>query len=255
MRALHRPETIFSLRHVPSWLLLAAAAGTVNGLAFLAAERFVTHVTGTATSLGMAAAKFWLAADFAVVLGCFVLGAAAAAFAIDVRAERGERPLYAWPLFLTSLLIAGVALAGRWGAFGPFGGAVDQPADFAMLSALSFAMGLQNGAVATSTGLVVRTTHLTGPATDLGLNLAQLAVAAGERRELALRNVALRASKIAAFIAGATFAVPLARALEYGAFLVPAVQVALANVLSFVEVPNEQGRDAGRAPGGPLPER
>ena len=29
---LHTPETIYSPRHVPSWLLLAGAAGTVNGV-------------------------------------------------------------------------------------------------------------------------------------------------------------------------------------------------------------------------------
>ena len=38
-----------------------------------------------------------------------------------------------------------------------------------LLSLLAFAMGLQNAAVASTTGLAVRTTHLTGPATDLGI--------------------------------------------------------------------------------------
>lgn len=237
MRQLHRPETIFSLRHLPSWLLLAGAAGMVNAIAFLATQRFVTHVTGTATRLGMALASFWLAVDFAVVLVFFVLGAMLASVMIDVRAERGKKPWYAAPLFLTALLVLAVALAGRAGVFGPFGGSVDQPADFGLLSVLSFAMGLQNGAVATSTGLVVRTTHLTGPATDLGLGLAELLfVKKSERRSLVKRNVALRASKILSFVAGAAAAVPLANALDYAAFVVPALVVATANVLSFLDV-------------------
>lgn len=42
---LHTPETIYSPRHVPSWLLLACAAGIVNGFAFLMCQQFVTHVT------------------------------------------------------------------------------------------------------------------------------------------------------------------------------------------------------------------
>jgi uncharacterized membrane protein YoaK (UPF0700 family) len=125
-----------------------------------------------------------------------------------------------------------------------------------VLSLLSFAMGLQNGAVATSTGMVVRTTHLTGPATDLGLHLAQFAATTGERRGTALRNAALRASKVVAFVAGAAVAVPLARAFGYGALLVPAAQVALANVLSFVDSREARdGRAGPNASGAGRPER
>jgi uncharacterized membrane protein YoaK (UPF0700 family) len=53
--ALHNPGTIFSLRHTPSWLLLSFAAGSVNTTAFFACKRFVTHMTCTATQIGMAA--------------------------------------------------------------------------------------------------------------------------------------------------------------------------------------------------------
>lgn len=217
----------------------------VNATAFLATQRFVTHVTGTATRLGMALASFWLAVDFAVVLVFFILGAMTASVLIDVRAHRGRTPWYSAPLFLTASLIAGVGVAGRAGFFGPFGGAVDQPADFVLLSVLSFAMGLQNGAVATSTGLVVRTTHLTGPATDLGLGLAELLfVDAQARRPLVKRNVFLRASKILSFVAGAALAVPLANAFGYLAFIAPALVVATANVLSFVEIRVRIDREA-----------
>jgi uncharacterized membrane protein YoaK (UPF0700 family) len=242
MRQLHKPETIYSLRHVPSWLLLTGAAGMVNSIALLATDRFVTHVTGTATRVGMAFASFWLAADFAIVLVCFILGAMAASCLLDVRADHGRSPLFGVPLFVTAGLVAAVAIAGRLGWLAPFGGAVDQPADFVLLSALSFAMGLQNGAVATSTGLVVRTTHLTGPATDLGLSLAAALFGRAEGRDLAKRNAALRAGKIASFVLGAALAVPLARAFGYSAFLVPAGAIVTANVLSFLDVEAEAPR-------------
>jgi len=233
MRQLHKPEAIFSLRHVPSWLLLAGSAGMVNGIAYMATSRFVTHVTGTATQLGMDAATLWLAFDIALVLVCFVAGAFAAASVIDVRAHRGKRPLYGLPLLVTGLLVGGAGVAGKLGAFGPFGGGVERPADFLLLSVLSFAMGLQNGAVATSTGMVVRTTHLTGPATDLGLSFAELLFARGERRGVAKRNAALRAAKIGSFVAGACVAVPAARAAQLGALVIPAAAILLANGLSF----------------------
>jgi uncharacterized membrane protein YoaK (UPF0700 family) len=242
MRQLHKPETIFSLRHLPSWMLLTGSAGMVNATAFLATERFVTHVTGTVTRIGMAAANFWLVVDFVIVLVSFILGAMAASCVLDVRAEHGKQPLYPLPLFSAAALIAAAGISGQLGWLGPFGGTVDQPADFVLLSILSFAMGLQNGAVATSTGMVVRTTHLTGPATDLGLGLAELIFAAGERRKQVRRNVGLRAAKIISFVLGAALAVPLSRAFQYGAFLVPAAAIAVANVMSFLRFPSGANR-------------
>jgi uncharacterized membrane protein YoaK (UPF0700 family) len=88
MRQLHKPETIFSLRHLPSWMLLTASAGMVNVIAFLGTERFVTHVTGTVTRIGMALASFWLAVDFLTVLVCFIVGAMAASCVLDGRTPR-----------------------------------------------------------------------------------------------------------------------------------------------------------------------
>lgn len=117
---------------------------------------------------------------------------------------------------------------------------MDQLADYGLLAVLCFAMGLQNGAVTSSTGLVVRTTHLTGPATDLGLSLSELVFLDGERRALAKRNSALRAGKIVAFITGAALAVPLSREFEYAALFVPAAAIVVANFLSFCPVPTHR---------------
>lgn len=240
---LHLPDAIYSLRHVPSWMLLTAAAGMVNVIAILATQQFVTHITGTATRFGMESATIWPALELGAVLLFFVIGAMFASWLLDVRSERGRRPLHAVPLFITASLIALVGIAGMLGVFGPFGGEVDRPADYGLLAVLCFAMGLQNGAVATSTGLVVRTTHLTGPATDLGLSLSQILFLDGEHRARAKRTAALRAGKIAAFIGGAALAVPLSRRLEFAAMFVPAAAIVVANVLSFVFIaPAREGR-------------
>jgi uncharacterized membrane protein YoaK (UPF0700 family) len=120
--------------------------------------------------------------------------------------------------------------------FGIFGGSVEGPRDFAFLSILAFAMGLQNAAVATSTGQLVRTTHMTGPATDLGVHLTTALYVEGEARKTALRQAFLRAGKIFAFAAGGAVGAALAHTSGYGAFFVPAVVVFLATTLSFVNV-------------------
>jgi len=130
--------------------------------------------------------------------------------------------------------VAAVAGLGHSGLFGPFGGSVEQPADFAFLCLLSIAMGAQNAAVATNTGLLVRTTHLTGPATDLGLSLAATVLSRGEARTRAFQGSVLRAGKILAFGAGSALMVPLVAKLGYLAFLVPSVLTLAATALSFV---------------------
>src|SRR4051794_28222888 len=105
---LHTPETIYSPRHVPSWLLLAAAAGMVNGVAFLMCEQFVTHVTGTVTRLGLEWPHVGVAIEYAVVFASFLAGAVTSVVAIQARARRGKRPRWAVPLVSVALILVGV---------------------------------------------------------------------------------------------------------------------------------------------------
>ena len=253
---LHTPDTIYSPRHLPSWFLLAGAAGAVNGVAFLMCEQFVTHVTGTVTRMGLEWLHVGIAAEYAVILLSFIAGAAASVITIQARAQRGKRPHWATPLIAVALILAGVALAGRAGAFGRFGGthAADPP-PVVLLSLLAFAMGLQNAAVASTTGLAVRTTHLTGPTTDLGIHLGTALLATGAERREALRGAALRGGKVVAFMLGASLAVPLVWALGYLALLAPAAFVVVASVLSFVpdgspsDFPFRAGDGSARAAG------
>lgn len=244
--ALHTPEQILSFRHAPTWLMLTFASGCVNAAAFVACQRFVTHVTGTATSLGMEVARLNIFLDFALVLVSFVVGAMTSAWLINARAQRGKTPLHVVPLLGVAAATAGVAFAGHAGLLGAFGGEVDETVDFVLLSVLSFASGLQNASVATSTGLLVRTTHLTGPATDLGIHLVELVYAEGEARQKAMQHALLRTGKIVGFTLGAAAGVWLAHSIQFLAFLVPSAVVMLATVLSFLPRPAEASLGASQ---------
>lgn len=117
------------------------------------------------------------------------------------------------------MLLSGVAIGGGAGWFGVFGGIVaSDPPPFILLSILAFSMGMQNAAVASTTGLAVRTTHLTGPMTDLGIHL----------------GAALRGGKVLAFVSGAAISVSLSAALGYFILLPAALFVTVAAVLSFL---------------------
>jgi len=233
MMALHPKRDVLSLRHLASWMMLAAAAGAVNTVAFMACERFVAHVTGTVMRLGLEE-QTTLLIDYALLLLWFVLGAMASVLAIDRRYYRGMRPLHEVPLVVVAVLLVVVALLGARGVFGAFGGEGQSTDTWVFLSLLAFAMGLQNAAVATSTGALVRTTHLTGPTTDLGVQLASAMCVHGEARRDALQGAGLRAGKIVGFTAGVIAAVPLASRVGYSAFLLPAALVLMATLISFL---------------------
>src|SRR5262249_35454977 len=152
-----------------------------------------------------------IAVEYAAVLLSFIAGASASVITIQARARRGKKPSWVTPLVLVALILVGVAFTGEAGVFGRFGVThTADPPPFILLSLLAFAMGLQNAAVATTTGLAVRTTHLTGPATDLGVHLGTALLATGAERREALRGAALRGGKAVAFILGASLSVPLA---------------------------------------------
>jgi uncharacterized membrane protein YoaK (UPF0700 family) len=220
-----------SVRLLPSWALLAFAAGAVNVGAFLACQRFVAHVTGNLTMMGANLNE--LALDSVAVLLCFIVGATSAIVLVR-RFGIGDRFLPYWiPLMLVSLVLGVVALLGRLGFFGDFGGTVETPHDLALLCMLSFSMGMQNAAVASSTDNAVRTTHMTGPATDFAVAAATLLVGKQEERGRAWRSALLRGTKLASFVLGAIMMVPLCRQIGFLAFLVPAVACTIATLTNY----------------------
>lgn len=238
MALLHAPDSVFSWRHTPTWLMLCAAAGAVNAIAFIASASFVTHLTGNVSRIGLGAAELTLALEGALVLGCFVLGAITAALLLQGRSSRGRRPLYAAPLLTVSALLTGVAIAGLYGAFGPLGEAMEGRLAAVFVATLAFAMGLQNAAVTATTGFV-RTAHLTGPATDLGIHVVTAFYARGDQRRDAARHAALRLGKIITYTLGAAIGAVLVELFGYAAFFGPAAVVFAATLLSFVSFERE----------------
>ncbi len=139
---------------------LAFIAGMVNVVGLLGFEhQAVTHLTGTTSMLAAALAGLDGAAalHFATIIGSFVAGTVLSGFLIqDSTLQLGRR--YGVALLLESLLLcAAVPLLYRGSSFGIY--------------SASCACGLQNAMVSTYSGSVVRTTHLSGMFTDLGIFL------------------------------------------------------------------------------------
>lgn len=149
---------------------LAFIAGAANAGAFLAVGLYTSHMTGLVSSIAdhVALGEVALALGALGAVVSFLLGAMTSAFMINFARRRALRSLYALPLLLEAGLlltfgILGASLARVPGLFVP-----------ATVMLLCFMMGLQNAVITKVSGSVVRTTHLTGVITDLGIELGRL---------------------------------------------------------------------------------
>ncbi|QDT57250.1 hypothetical protein Pan44_53180 [Caulifigura coniformis] len=217
---------------VASWLLLAGAAGAVNGFAFVMCRQYVTHISGTFTQIGLESNRLELAAKSAALVLSFILGAFTSSLAFRGASGATRRQSWTIPLLVVATLLIALAVTGRSGAFGTFG--TEATLDIrvvVLLAVLSYAMGLQNAVVTLATDPAVRTTHVTGPATELGIQLGAAVRASGRERREAVRAASLRAGKIFTFALGAALSMPLARSTGYLALLEPAFCIILATLI------------------------
>jgi len=149
---------------------LAFVAGAANAGAFLAVQLYTSHMTGIVSSLAdnLVLGEYTLALGALGAVTSFLLGAMVSAIMINYGRRRALRSQFALPLLLE---------AGLFLVFGLMGSVLaDVPGLFvpATVMLLCFTMGLQNAVITKISGSVVRTTHLTGVITDLGIELGKL---------------------------------------------------------------------------------
>jgi len=143
--------------------LLAFTAGAADVSGYLAIRQFTSHMSGVVASLAADLAERGISVLLqpAVVLGCFLAGAAFCALLINWERRRDRESLFAVPVLVEALLLASLAL--------PF--ASQHP--WLALSLLSFSMGLQNAIITKISHAEIRTTHVTGMITDIGIELGK----------------------------------------------------------------------------------
>jgi len=202
---LHQP---LSTKIIFSWFLMSFNAGSINAGGFLCTGKFVSHVTGFSTLFGinLVGKSFIDAFELLLVPVAFMGGAFLSGLLIDRPIYHQKKPHFDYVMGLSALCLFTAGLLGRFLDFGPFGSAVKINQNFLLLLMLCLACGLQNAALTSSSGNSVRTTHLTGVTTDLGLGLARLltirhddSIYPRERRS----NI-LRLGTIFSFIIGST---------------------------------------------------
>lgn len=152
---------------------LSWVGGYTNAVAFLYCSRVVSHVTGTTTSLSVAISQcsWTVAGSFAFILAMFWLGAVASGFMTEGARRRGRPSKYVLPMAVEALMLCLFAIGIERNLRLEPNGSLRF---FWIVGVASFAMGLQNATITKISGAVVRTTHLTGVVTDIGLEGVQL---------------------------------------------------------------------------------
>ncbi len=147
--------------------LLSFVAGTVNIAGFLSVQRLTTNVTGHFAFLVDEVFKLEFVEGFIYFLYIlfFFLGSFTSSVLVEIVSRKKQNLIYVIPTIIESVILFSVAVFGQF---------LISESPNLLAFFLLFAMGLQNSLVTTISNSTVRTTHLTGLFTDLGIELSQL---------------------------------------------------------------------------------
>jgi uncharacterized membrane protein YoaK (UPF0700 family) len=232
---------------------LASIGGYVNSAGFVLVGTFTSHMTGNVGRLasdvshGQAAA----ACGTLALVAAFVGGAFVASTVVESDFWGSRARSYGIAISMEALVLAACGVV--FDAHGPAGGAIET-------ALLCTAMGMQNSLVTRLSGAVVRTTHVTGVLTDLGIEAARwlrwLRFRGAEALRVRLafgRNAperpsptkgALLATIAGAFCGGALLGSGAGVLMPRGALIPPIVGLALAAIYAFVRGPADEAEGA-----------
>jgi uncharacterized membrane protein YoaK (UPF0700 family) len=209
--------------------LLAFTAGAVDVTGYLGLRQFTSHMSGVTATLAVDIGTHGVQALArpAIILVCFLAGAAFCAVVVNWERRRNRESLFAVPVAIEALLLAGVAL---------FGGTQHL---FASLAVMGFSMGLQNAVITKISDAEIRTTHVTGTITDIGIELGRLfywnrtprgAEVRADRRRLALLTLL-----VVLFFGGGALSAVMFHRLGFLLMLPLAALLAVPTVLPIAE--------------------
>ncbi len=200
---------------IPRWVLagggiLAFSAGMINAITMLGISHLgVTHATGNISHLAIAITQsdYGLEWEMLFILMSFFGGAVLSGIILhDAHLKLGQS--YGWALGIESVLLFVSAYAfsrgSMWGSY-----------------CASMAAGLQNAMASTYSGAIIRTTHLTGVLTDLGVLIGHYF----QRIKIDPRRIKLFLILITGFFSGGIAGAFLYKVWRELAMLAPAIVV------------------------------
>lgn len=239
-------------------LLLAFNAGAINAGGFLVVHMYTSHMTGFLSLVAdnLVLGNMTLVLSAVGTLWAFMSGAGTTAIMVNWARHQRLRSGFALPLLLEAVLML---LFGLMGAI-TLGWRTPFAVPLTVLL-LAFIMGLQNAVVTKMSSAQIRTTHMTGVVTDLGIEMGKAlywnrrGTPPGAQVHANQSRLRLFASLLAMFTAGGVVG---AAGFKYVGFIwvVPLASILLALSLPplaadfdrLAQLWRARGRDAGDDP-------
>jgi uncharacterized membrane protein YoaK (UPF0700 family) len=195
--------------------LLSSVAGALNAVGFLIAGSFTANMTGNISAFAdtLADGAVLISLSFAGLVVAFIFGAGMAALVIQAGERKKIRSIYALAIAAEAvvlLLLSAALVLAPLGMHETF-----------LVVILSFVMGLQNAVTTMISRARVRTTHVSGMATDIGIELAAL-VGGDASRQDALPKLSLHSLTLACFAVGGVCGALLFGFVGYWLFVIAA---------------------------------
>ena len=140
--------------------------------------------------------------------------------------KRSNKNIFAIPVTLEIAILMAIGVTGRY---------IYLQHPNIIATSLLFAMGLQNSLVTKISNAVVRTTHLTGLFTDLGIEVSQLFFYRTKEQQTQLKStIRLRLRIIIFFFIGGVFAGYIYSLMHFYVLLIPALLLLTGMILDHV---------------------
>lgn len=176
--------------------VLSFVAGIVNVTGFLAIKQLTTNVTGHFALFinDVSELNFWKGLIYFLYIFSFLFGSFLSSYLIEKFKQNKRLNIFLVPTIIESFILIMIAIQ-------PIGVIDFSPHLIACL--LLLAMGIQNSYVTKISNAVVRTTHLTGLFTDLGIDLSHLLFKRSKKLKLKTKEkIKLRIAIISSFFGG-----------------------------------------------------
>ncbi|WP_026262323.1 YoaK family protein [Spirosoma panaciterrae] len=210
--------------------LLSFVAGIVNVVGFLAVQKLTTNVTGHFALMVEEALKINLHQSFYYFLYIFFffLGSFCSNLIIQITEKLMDKYIFIIPVLSETVILTSIALLS-------FDYILANPNLIAC--SMLFAMGLQNSLVTTISSSAVRTTHLTGLFTDLGIEVSQLFFFKAKGQQAKLKAaIKLKLTIITAFFLGGILAGVLFSTFKMKTLFIASFTLLIGLTIDYVNV-------------------
>ena len=183
--------------------VLSFVAGIVNVTGFLSFKQLTTNVTGHFAFFmdDIAEFKFWKGSIYFLYIFSFLFGSFLSSYLIEKYKENKRLNVFVIPTIIECIILISIGVLSN---------IIELKYPDLIVCLLLVAMGIQNSFVTKISDAIVRTTHLTGLFTDLGIDISHLLFPKlRDQRAQLKENIKLRLYIISFFFLGGLVGVVL----------------------------------------------